>query len=107
MSFIFVCPKCGTRHSLEEYRESRFCRECEKFLTRKDWVKDTTIRHEERGSSNWGLFPYKPYQQQLEFMKDIKSSVGNRSVLVAEACNGFGKTACALASILQSDRRIV
>ena len=41
------------------------------------------------------LFPYKPYPEQLEFMKDIESTMLRGGVLVAEACNGFGKTACA------------
>jgi len=53
------------------------------------------------------LFPYEPYLQQVEFMKDIKDIVGNGEVLVAEACNGFGKTACALASTLPMEHRII
>ncbi|RLI44347.1 hypothetical protein DRO64_04145 [Candidatus Bathyarchaeota archaeon] len=53
------------------------------------------------------LFPYKPYPEQLEFMKDIESTMLRGGVLVAEACNGFGKTACALASTLPFRRRII
>ncbi|MCD6539074.1 hypothetical protein J7L18_10825, partial [Candidatus Bathyarchaeota archaeon] len=53
------------------------------------------------------LFPYKPYPEQLEFMKDIESTMLRGGVLVAEACNGFGKTACALASTLPFGRRII
>jgi Rad3-related DNA helicase len=48
------------------------------------------------------VFPYTPYPQQHEFMRDIQEVVGHGGVLVAEACNGFGKTVCALASILPS-----
>ena len=55
----------------------------------------------------WPLFPYEPYPQQLEFMRDIKNVVGNQKILVAEACNGFGKTVCALASILPLGHGIV
>ena len=58
-------------------------------------------------SEDWWLFPYEPYPQQLDFMRDVKKVVGNHGVLVAEACNGFGKTVCALASILPMDRKIV
>ena len=32
----YVCPKCGRVHSLEEFRESRFCYHCGKFLTRQN-----------------------------------------------------------------------
>ncbi|RJS84472.1 hypothetical protein CW702_02455 [Candidatus Bathyarchaeota archaeon] len=54
------------------------------------------------------LFPYSPYPQQLEFMKDIYEVLRReRGVLVAEACNGFGKTACALAVALSLERKIV
>ncbi|MCJ7506318.1 hypothetical protein MUP05_07630 [Candidatus Bathyarchaeota archaeon] len=55
----------------------------------------------------WPLFPYEPYPQQLEFMRDVKNVVGNHGILVAEACNGFGKTVSALASILPMGHRIV
>jgi regulator of telomere elongation helicase 1 len=58
-------------------------------------------------SKEWTLFPYKPYNEQLKFMKDIRNVVGNGGILVAEACNGFGKTVCALSSILPLDRFIV
>jgi len=40
-------------------------------------------------------------------MKDIKDVVGNRGVLVAEACNGFGKTACSLSSVLPLGHKVV
>lgn len=33
---IYVCPKCRRLHSLEEFRKSRFCRHCGKFLTLND-----------------------------------------------------------------------
>jgi Rad3-related DNA helicase len=47
------------------------------------------------------------FLQQLQFMKDIEKFVGEGVVLVAEACNGFGKTVCALASSLALDYKIV
>lgn len=53
------------------------------------------------------LFPYEPYPEQLEFMKDAESAILEEKVLVAEACNGFGKTACALASALSFGRKII
>ena len=59
----------------------------------------------ERGAE--GIFPYDPYPQQLEFMKDIGRVVGSGGILVAEACNGFGKTVCALSVLLPLSRRII
>lgn len=54
-----------------------------------------------------GLFPYKAYPPQLEFMKDITKAVCNHEVLIVEACNGFGKTACALSSVINLGYKVV
>lgn len=108
MPHMFVCPKCGRPHTKEEYGDSRFCRECGKFLTLRNRLKvsEDKVRERNEGTGGGKLFPYTPYPQQLEFMRDVKDVVCNRGVLVAEACNGFGKTVCALSSILP-ERKIV
>lgn len=104
---MFVCPKCGRSHTIEEFRDSRFCRSCGQFLSHRSRAKASPVKGQTNRVSEWPLFPYEPYPQQLEFMRDIKNVVGNRGILVAEACNGFGKTVCALASILPMSHRIV
>jgi Rad3-related DNA helicase len=40
-------------------------------------------------------------------MKDITRILQDQGILVAEACNGFGKTVCALASLLSLDQRLI
>lgn len=93
---------------MEEYGESHFCRECGTLITLANKVHRTNFRRREAGETGTPkLFPYNPYPQQLEFMRDIERVVGNRGVLVAEACNGFGKTVCSLASLLPMNRKIV
>jgi Rad3-related DNA helicase len=92
---------------MEEYKESHFCRECGKLLTLANKVHRTNLRRQKREKAAPQLFPYNPYPQQLEFMRDIQQVVGNRGVLVAEACNGFGKTVCSLASLLPMNHKIV
>ena len=105
---LFICPKCGRPHTVEEYRESHFCRECGKLITLANKVQKANFRRREvRKTAAPRLFPYNPYPQQLEFMRDIERVVGNRGVLVAEACNGFGKTVCSLASLLPMNHKIV
>ncbi len=52
-------------------------------------------------------FPYTPYPQQNTFMKDIRETVAQGGVLIAEACNGFGKTICSLSATLSAGRGIV
>ena len=57
---------------------------------------------------NWEqLFPYDPYPQQVEFMHDVEDIVGGRRVLIAEACNGFGKTISCLSCLLPLGKQIV
>jgi len=53
------------------------------------------------------LFPYSPYPQQLDFMRDAERILVDHGVLVAEACNGFGKTVCALSVALSLGLKIV
>lgn len=124
MVSMFVCSKCKKMHTIEEFIESRFCRVCGKLLTSKNKVNIPAIyvkqeaetqkienKDEVKGQGEveeeHDLFPYKPYPEQSILMREIKEIVGEANVLVTEACNGFGKTACALASILSLNRKIV
>ena len=104
--YAFLCPKCGISHSIKEYSDNKFCRICGKFLSYRDRIE---VKKRGRAEKNieWPLFPYKPYNQQLEFMNDIKNIVGNKGILIAEACNGFGKTVSALASLLPIGHKII
>ncbi|MBN2336533.1 hypothetical protein JXL21_13325 [Candidatus Bathyarchaeota archaeon] len=95
-----VCPKCSRKHTVEEYEADRFCRECGSLL------KVSSGRDAE--PDGWRkLFPYEPYPPQIDFMKDIEETVGRGRVLIAEACNGFGKTISVLSCLLPLRRRIV
>jgi len=114
---VYVCSKCGELHSVEEFRESRFCRRCGRYLSHqtgatsnldeevKDNQREETLPVIEKGWRQ--LFPYDPYPQQLEFMGDVEKALSQGKVFVAEACNGFGKTVCALSSTLPLGRKIV
>ena len=86
----------------EEYEEDRFCRDCETLLRR------VTEERKQRTVKGWrGLFPYEAYKPQVKFMDDVERVVGGGRVLIAEACNGFGKTASCLAALLSSRRQII
>jgi Rad3-related DNA helicase len=95
-----TCPGCGREHTVEEYEEDRFCRACGRLL------------RVGRGSGNrndgWRrLFPYEPYPPQVDFIRDIQETAGRGGVLVAEACNGFGKTISVLSCLLPMGKRII
>ncbi len=59
-------------------------------------------------SEDWrSLFPYEPYPPQVNFMNDAEETLGAGGTLIAEACNGFGKTVSALSALLPLDKPIV
>jgi len=83
---------------VEEYEADAFCRDCGSRLT-------VII---EAPLDAWrGIFPYDPYPEQVTFMEDVARVVGGGKVLIAEACNGFGKTVSALSCLLPLGRRII
>jgi DNA excision repair protein ERCC-2 len=90
------CPVCGHQNSIGEHEENRLCSNCGAPLPtqvqRRSWRT---------------LFPYEPYSQQVDFMDDVERIVGAGGVLIAEACNGFGKTSSALSSLLALGRPIL
>ncbi len=97
-----TCPRCGREHTVEEYEEDRFCRACGSHLRVKGGKGGS------RGGEGWRrLFPYEPYPPQVEFIRDIQETAGRGGVLVAEACNGFGKTVSVLSCLLAMGKRVV
>ncbi len=95
-----TCPGCGREHTVEEYESDRFCRACGSRLR--------VGRGMGGGSAGWRrLFPYEPYPPQVDFIRDIQETAGRGSVLVAEACNGFGKTVSVLSCLLSMGKRVI
>ena len=93
------CPKCGNSYSLKEYEEDRFCRDCKTLL---EIVPSTAPKKDWRD-----LFPYEPYQPQVEFIEDVQRTAAKGGVLIAEACNGFGKTISTLSCLLPTGKQII
>ncbi len=99
MPASIVCPKCGKEYTLEEYEVDKFCKDCETLLK---------VEAGRKGKIDWKkLFPYEPYPPQVDFINDIKETVIKGGVLIAEACNGFGKTISSLSCLLPSGKQIV
>jgi Rad3-related DNA helicase len=102
MPASITCPRCGETYTVEEYERDEFCRKCESHL-RIDFI--SRKREEVKGWRR--LFPYQPYEPQIEFMKDIEETVAKGNVLIAEACNGFGKTISSLSCLLPTGKQII
>src|SRR5512139_4243802 len=59
-----------------------------------------TIMGMPESSPGWrGLFPYNAYPQQVDFMNDVEQTLSSGGILIAEACNGFGKTVSTLSAL--------
>ena len=98
MARLYQCPRCGFQVTPQERARDRFCPKCGTYLR----------PAEGGGGEGWRrVFPYEPYPQQVEFMGDVESTVVSGGTLVAEACNGFGKTVAALSCLLPTGRPIV
>ena len=95
MPQVYNCPSCRREYTVNEYVDDRFCRDCDTLLRRK---RGKTKK--KRGAGWRSFFPYEPYPQQVKLMNDVEAVVGNKGVLMAEACNGFGKTVSSLAALL-------
>ena len=52
-NYVYVCRKCGRPHSSEEFNESRFCRNCGKFLTKWD-LRSLSIVSTINDEKYWG-----------------------------------------------------
>ena len=95
-----TCPGCGREHTVEEYEADRFCRACGSLLR--------VGRGSGKENDGWRrLFPYEPYLPQVSFIRDIEETAGRGGVLVAEACNGFGKTVSVLSCLLAMGKRVI
>ncbi len=94
------CPRCGETYTVEEYEKDEFCRKCDSHLN-----VDFSNSVKKKGWRQ--LFPYEPYHPQIEFIRDIENTVVQGKVLIAEACNGFGKTISCLSCLLPTGKQIV
>lgn len=93
-----VCPNCQSTYSIKEYVVDKFCKKCGTHLQKKADIKKGAWKQ---------LFPYQPYPQQIDFMNDIEKVASTGGVLIAEACNGFGKTASCISSLLAMRKKII
>lgn len=98
MTSSIKCPKCGRLYTIEEYEEDRFCKHCKTLLKITPNIQEKSWRN---------LFPYDPYPQQEKFIEDVRKIVANGDILIAEACNGFGKTISTLSCLLPTNKQII
>ncbi len=109
MTKIYVCRKCRKRHSLEEFKQSRFCRDCGTYLTARivtsrsphGRTATTKTETENRISGNrWLPRGYEVRKGQLKFIEEAAKALENNQVFVGSAPCGIGKSLASLLSVL-------
>ncbi len=109
MLYVYICPKCNRPHSVDEYKERRFCKECGTYLP----VKSRKVDYEERGAkgeartsrirkppteltkkdvlNNFPSQSMRPYQKEIICEAVEAFQTGKKCIIVA-APTGFGKS---------------
>ncbi len=109
MPRIYVCRKCGKRYSPEEFKQSRFCRDCGTYLSarivtpsspRRRTATTKTETQEKTPDNRWLPRGYEVRKGQLEFIEEAAKALENNQVFVGSAPCGIGKSLASLLSVL-------
>ena len=109
MPRIYVCRKCRKRYSLEEFKQSHFCRDCGTYLSARIVVSSRPYRRtataktetKERTPGNqWLPRGYEVRKGQLNFIEEATKALENHQVFLGSAPCGIGKSLASLLSVL-------
>ena len=110
MTRIYICRKCRKKHSVEEFKQNRFCSECGTYLTtrivsatslpRGHGAKTKNVTQSPSSDNQWLPRGYEVRQGQVEFIKEATKALENYEVFVGSAPCGIGKSLASLLSIL-------
>ena len=109
MTRIYVCRKCRKRYSLEEFKQSRFCRDCGTYLSARIVVSSRPYRRtataktetkEKTSDNRWLPRGYEVRKGQLNFIEEATKALENHQVFVGSAPCGIGKSLASLLSVL-------
>ena len=111
MTRIYICRKCRKKHSIEEFNQSRFCRECGTYLassraiSSKRYSPQISVSEKdaiEPDISDNRLLPkgYEIRKGQVEFIEEATKALDKNEVFVGSAPCGIGKSLASLLSVL-------
>ena len=110
MTRIYICRKCRKKHSIVQFTQSRFCRDCGTYLTARivhtiNHPKRSTsitndVMENERPENQWVPIGYEIRKGQVEFIEEAKKALENNQVFVGSAPCGIGKSLASLLSVL-------
>ena len=104
---IFACRKCGRIYSLEEYTQSRFCRDCDTYLILASKLPEhvrravnTARRRRKDEPSGWLPENYEIREGQREFTNEATRAIKENQVFLGSAPCGIGKSLASLLAVL-------
>ena len=101
----YVCPRCGTVHSTEDYKESLFCEKCGSFLRRKYVVVKQSLRHIQK-KDKAGFERFFPYTSSRPFQRDAIDfafdAINNRKIGLLSSPCGTGKSISVLTAFFMA-----
>ncbi|PVX25132.1 MAG: hypothetical protein CW691_05550 [Candidatus Bathyarchaeum sp.] len=123
MTRIYVCQKCKNQYSAKEFAQSRFCRDCGKYLTartvsasslprryaRPQIARPTrtttrtstrTVTEPQSSDNQWLPIGYEVRKGQVTFIKEATKALENNQIFVGSAPCGIGKSLASLLTVL-------
>jgi DNA excision repair protein ERCC-2 len=107
---IYICRKCGKKHSIEQFNQSRFCLNCGTYLTlrvvsansstRKFITKLKTASENEKSDNRLLPRGYEVRKGQVDFIEEAKKALETNQVFIGSAPCGIGKSLASLLSVL-------
>jgi DNA excision repair protein ERCC-2 len=106
---IYVCRKCRKRYSLEQFKQSRFCRDCGTYLTARivtfshrpsRTARAAIVMENKTVGHSWLPRGYEVRKGQIKFIEEATKALENNQVFLGSAPCGIGKSLASLLSVL-------
>jgi DNA excision repair protein ERCC-2 len=102
---MYVCPRCGAVHSVDDYQKSLFCRECGSFLRKRRVVVRQPSRKVQKKAKS-GLERFFPYDGFRSFQRDAidftYNVIKNRRIGLLSSPCGTGKSISVLTAFFMA-----
>jgi len=101
---MYVCPRCGAVHSVEDYQGSLFCRECGGFLRKKYVARQSLGQVKKRARSGVEkFFPYDGFRNfQLDAIDFAFNVIKNGKIGLLSSPCGTGKSISVLTAFFMA-----
>lgn len=107
---IYVCRRCRKRHTIEEFSQSHFCRDCGTYLSprivtntsipRRSLASQKIVSSNQYSGNPWLPRGYEIRKGQVKFVEEATKALKNNEVFIGSAPCGIGKSLASLLTVL-------